>query len=89
MSAAPNLAKLSRREAETLCLLDAVARGGRTAESLTGRLGLSLSLWEAVDEVALSLVFSGLLERPEGGYSLSEAGREKLTQAKAQLSAGP
>ena len=68
---------LSRAQVETLCLIRAVGPAGGAAREICGRLGLSLSLSEAVTEAATALVQQGLLVHDEdrGAYVVTDGGR--------------
>jgi len=70
--------KLSRAEAEELCLLDAVGAGA-TLEELTERLGLPAGLSAAVKEAVGSLVeVAWVVEEEEEAYRCSEKGERQL-----------
>lgn len=74
--------RISRAEAETLCILHVVGQRGCPAAELAGRLGLSPTLSAAVSGAAEPLVTSGLLLRSDADVlSLTEAGAERLARA--------
>ncbi len=69
--------KLSRAEAEELCILDAVG-SGTTAEELTRRLGLPPGLIAAVKEALGKMVDAGWVAEEESAFRRSAAGAEYL-----------
>jgi hypothetical protein len=79
------IARPSRAEIETLCLLDVVGQGEATLGDLTERLGLARELWQAVEWAILPLVARGHLEVREERVSLAEGGRAWLEHRLAEL----
>lgn len=80
MAKQDEIARPSRAEIETLCLLDVVGEGESTLGDLTERLGLARELWQAVEWAILPLVSRGHLEVREERVSRTEAGRAWLEQ---------
>lgn len=70
---AESLAKPTRGEIETLCVIFAVGDGCAAAE-LTVRLGFSPTLVDAVASAAMTLVERGLLEFEGELFTATDAG---------------
>ncbi len=77
----------SRAEIETLLVLYVVGSDGCACDELASRLGLSQTLSHAVANGLGFLVLAGWLEQDEteNRFSLTEAGRLKLTSRLAEL----
>ena len=73
------MAKPTRGEIETLCMLFAVGDGCTTGE-LTARLGLSPTIADAVGSAATTLVEGGLLRVDGESFRITDAGRAALVR---------
>ncbi len=79
------VARPSRAEIETLCILDVVGRGDGTSADLAEGLGVARELAPAIEEALGPLVALGHLDVGDAGVSLTKAGREWLQQRLSEL----
>lgn len=70
--------RLSRDDAETLCLLTAVGVKGSAVSAVTGRLGLATDLRGAVHDALVELERRGLLDVVDGVATPTDAGVEAI-----------
>ncbi len=70
--------KLSREEIETLCVLYVIGEDGCPMSELAQRLGLSLTLNEALVDAMNDLIDRDLLTCCEGRFVLTENGAATL-----------
>ena len=81
---AGEVARPSRADVETLCVLHVVDRGHTTAAAVTEGMGLARELTPAIERAIVAL---GHLAVAEGRVSLTGTGREWLLRRLAELEA--
>ena len=84
---AGEVARPSRADVETLCVLHVVDRGHTTAAAVTEGMGLARELTPAIEREIETIVALGHLAVAEGGVSLRGTGREWLLRRLAELEA--
>lgn len=79
------VARPSRAEIESLCILDVAGRGDGTLADLAERLGVARELAPAIEEAIGPLVALGHLDVGDVGVSLTKAGRDWLQRRLSEL----
>jgi hypothetical protein len=79
------VARPSRAEIESLCLLDVIGDGGTTVGELTARLGLPPELGSVIDQAILALVGRGYVTVGATQVSVTDAGRAWMERRVSEL----
>lgn len=79
------VARPSRAEIESLCLLDVIGDSGATVGEVTARLGFPPELASATEQAILALVGRGYVEVGATRVDVTEAGRTWMRRRLSEL----